>query len=220
VRSTVTGRRLPLLGGALCLDFVNTIDPRLKPPQEDFLGTFEHLVHWGRYVGVLSAAEERAVLMAGAGDARFADAVHKRALTLREALYQLLRFPGRHSPQALEVLNREVSCTAPTQVLVRSHDRYRLSWRSDAAHDQLLGLVAQSASELLTSSALDRVRECAGDGCGWLFLDTSKAHRRRWCSMAVCGNRAKAKRHRQRWRGAANRTRLPANVSRGHRSAN
>jgi predicted RNA-binding Zn ribbon-like protein len=42
------------------------------------------------------------------------------------------------------------------------------------------------------------VKECDGHDCGWLFLDTSKAGRRRWCSMDVCGNRAKAQRYRRR----------------------
>jgi predicted RNA-binding Zn ribbon-like protein len=211
VRSTVTDKPLPLLGGAICLDFVNTIDPRLKPPQEDFLATFKQLVRWGLYAGVLSAAEERALLMAGAGDSRFAASVHERALTLREALYELLRPPRRQPQQALEVLNRELSRTVAARVLLGSRDHYRFSWPSEAADDQLLGVVAESASELLTSSALARVRQCPGDGCGWLFLDTSKAHRRRWCSMAVCGNRAKAQRHRQRGR-ATNQTMAGGNA--------
>jgi predicted RNA-binding Zn ribbon-like protein len=200
VRSEVTDKPLPLLGGALCLDFVNTIDPRLRPPQEDFLATFEHLARWGRYVGVLSAAGERELLTAGAREARFAAGVHQRALALRDALYQIFCRPRRRSPQALDILNGELAGAAAIRVLVRSGDRYQFSWAPDAVEDRLLGAVANSASDLLTSAALDRVRECAGDGCGWLFLDTSKARRRRWCSMAVCGNRAKAQRHRRRGR--------------------
>jgi predicted RNA-binding Zn ribbon-like protein len=39
------------------------------------------------------------------------------------------------------------------------------------------------------------VRECSGDTCGWLFVDTSRNHSRRWCDMEDCGNRAKARRH-------------------------
>jgi predicted RNA-binding Zn ribbon-like protein len=218
LRSTVTGKPLPLLGGSLCLDFVNTIDPRLKPPREDFLATFEQFARWGRYVGVLSAAEERALLAAGARDARFAADVHQRALELREALFQLFRRPKRGSAKGLEVLNREIALIAATRELVAIRDGYRLSWSSNSVHDRLLGAVAHSACDLLTSLALARVRECVGDGCGWLFLDTSKAHRRRWCSMAICGNRAKAQRHRQRGRVASNRRSLPA-ASRRVRSA-
>jgi predicted RNA-binding Zn ribbon-like protein len=58
--------------------------------------------------------------------------------------------------------------------------------------------VARAATELLTSRQLSRVRECADDRCGWLFLDMSKNSSRRWCAMADCGNRAKARRYRVR----------------------
>jgi predicted RNA-binding Zn ribbon-like protein len=205
MQSAVTGRPLSLLGGAVCLDLLNTIDPRLRPPREDFLATFAQLAQWARYVGLLSTGEERALLAAGARDPALAAHVHGRALELRDALYQLLRPDSHRAPRALEVLNREISGAAPGRVLVAERGRYRLAWRSAAAHERLLGAVAFSASDLLTSTALDRVRECAGEGCGWLFLDTSKAHRRRWCSMAVCGNRAKAQRHRRQHRTAPRR---------------
>ena len=50
----------------------------------------------------------------------------------------------------------------------------------------------------MTSDRLTQVRECADDTCGWLFLDLSKNASRRWCNMADCGNRAKARRYRAR----------------------
>jgi predicted RNA-binding Zn ribbon-like protein len=55
-----------------------------------------------------------------------------------------------------------------------------------------------AAAELLANPSRGVVRECAGDACGWLFLDARRASRRRWCSMADCGNRAKVRRHRER----------------------
>jgi predicted RNA-binding Zn ribbon-like protein len=67
----------------------------------------------------------------------------------------------------------------------------------------ILWPVARAATTLLTSPDLARVRECAGDPCGWLFLDVSKNGSRRWCDMADCGNRAKARRYRARRKGAA-----------------
>ena len=57
---------------------------------------------------------------------------------------------------------------------------------------------AWAASELLVSPAHARVRACPGGGCGWLFLD--RTGRRRWCTMATCGNRSKAKRFAARHR--------------------
>jgi predicted RNA-binding Zn ribbon-like protein len=65
--------------------------------------------------------------------------------------------------------------------------------------------VARAAGELLTSPEPRVVRACPGRGCGWLFLD--RRGRRRWCDMAVCGNRAKARRHAAR--GSSRRTTRP-----------
>ena len=64
--------------------------------------------------------------------------------------------------------------------------------------DKMIWAVARSAADLLTSADLKRVGVCAGEGCGWLFFDTSKNNSRRWCAMEDCGNRAKARRHYQR----------------------
>jgi predicted RNA-binding Zn ribbon-like protein len=58
--------------------------------------------------------------------------------------------------------------------------------------------VLLDAADLLTSGAWRRLRQCEGETCGWLFPDRSKSGRRRWCSMADCGNREKARRHYHR----------------------
>jgi predicted RNA-binding Zn ribbon-like protein len=198
MRSAVTGRELPRLGGAACLDFVNTVDPRLEPPQEDFLPDFAALAAWGRYAELLDAGEKRAMLAEGAADPAAAAAIHRRAIDLREALYDIFRAPKRPAAEALATVNAELERTAAVVSFRRRAGKYQLVWRSSTVADRLLGAIAHSAADLLASAELDNVRQCAADGCGWLFLDTSKAHRRRWCSMAICGNRAKARTHRER----------------------
>jgi predicted RNA-binding Zn ribbon-like protein len=65
----------------------------------------------------------------------------------------------------------------------------------------VLFTIALEAGELLMSPDLHRVRICAGSGCGWFFLDRSKAGRRRWCTMASCGNRVKVRSYRERVAG-------------------
>jgi predicted RNA-binding Zn ribbon-like protein len=63
--------------------------------------------------------------------------------------------------------------------------------------------VVLAAADLLTSGDRARIHECAGPGCGWLFLDTSRNRRRRWCTMQGCGNRAKARRFYERARDSS-----------------
>jgi predicted RNA-binding Zn ribbon-like protein len=55
----------------------------------------------------------------------------------------------------------------------------------------------------LTSGNPDRIKVCDNDRCLWVFYDTSRTGRRRWCDMATCGNRAKAARHRARSKAAS-----------------
>jgi predicted RNA-binding Zn ribbon-like protein len=61
---------------------------------------------------------------------------------------------------------------------------------------QRLGQVAERAAMLLTQEDFSRVRACEHPACTLWFYDRTKAHRRRWCSMALCGNRAKVARFR------------------------
>ena len=60
---------------------------------------------------------------------------------------------------------------------------------------ELLGPVVWFAAELLTSGKIDQVKCCASETCGWLFLDNTENHSRRWCDMGDCGSQAKAKRY-------------------------
>ena len=183
--------RLPRRGGALCLDFVNTIDPRYGDDRIEYVGDYAALVDWSVWVGALPAGRRDALLAADGGDAALA-----RAHALRERLHALLG--PRRDAQALAGFNGELRRLGRHAELRPAGERYALGWEATGAADELLWPVVRSAAELMVSPALDCVRECDGENCGWLFLDTSKAGRRRWCSMEICGNRAKARRHRAR----------------------
>jgi predicted RNA-binding Zn ribbon-like protein len=79
--------------------------------------------------------------------------------------------------------------------IVAEASGYALQWQSDRdALDAPLAPILRSAAELLSSAELAKVRECAAEGCAWLFLDNSRNKQRRWCDMKVCGNRNKARR--------------------------
>ncbi|HSH12932.1 MAG TPA: CGNR zinc finger domain-containing protein, partial [Desulfurivibrionaceae bacterium] len=89
--------------------------------------------------------------------------------------------------------------------LVPGEDHFEWGWSDAGGLRRLLWPIVRSAAELLTSEKLERVGQCAGDSCGWLFLDTSRNRSRRWCEMEHCGNRAKARRHYRRQKRTADR---------------
>ncbi|MGW0734224.1 CGNR zinc finger domain-containing protein [Streptomyces sp. NPDC002851] len=109
---------------------------------------------------------------------------------------------------ALDRLNARAATAPPAPRAVRHADGDRDRDRSldlirvvhpapDCA--ALLAAVARDAVELLTDPvARSRIRQCQGDNCPLLYLDTSRGHRRRWCSSEVCGNRERVARHRRR----------------------
>ena len=83
--------------------------------------------------------------------------------------------------------------------IVSTADGFAWAWSDEqAALDPMLWRIARSAADLLTSGELGRVRECADEVCGWVFLDMSKNQSRRWCDMKECGNQAKSRRHYER----------------------
>lgn len=194
---------LPLHGGRPCLDFVNSVDPR-EPQGEDFLPDYAALIAWAKRVRLFGAAELDRIAARAETSPRKAAEAHRRAIELREVLYPVLRAladGGAPSHALAKRFSRAVSTFERRRRLTWTDGEWR--WES-ATPVNVLDRPAQAllddALDLLTSR--QRVGTCAGDRCGWLFLDTSKNHSRRWCSMSGCGNRAKARRHYDRLRGA------------------
>jgi predicted RNA-binding Zn ribbon-like protein len=196
--STVHISDLPRLGGVLCLDFVNTVDPRFGPKRIEYLPDYGALLAWGVCAGALKPPDVDALRRTAAAAPATADAVLARAWVLRDSLYSLLRPESRGSAEALQLFNAELRRTMRFATLVEVDGRYEAGWATERELDRILWSVVRSAAELAISPSLAKVHECGGRDCGWLFLDTSKAGRRRWCSMAICGNRAKSERHRER----------------------
>jgi predicted RNA-binding Zn ribbon-like protein len=119
-----------------------------------------------------------------------AASVLERAKAFRANLYAVLRDPA--TAPAWPAVADQIAAAAHTLHLHRSDHVIRWEIAPTADLSAPLAAAAWSAGELLTSPALRRVRACAGAGCGWLFLDPRG--RRRWCVMATCGNREKARR--------------------------
>ena len=210
---------LERIGGAVCLDFVNTVDPRHREADRvEYLSDYEALVSWGQLVGLFDQRQAARLRAAAAGQSNDAKRVLARAVALREAIYQLLSGGGTgSSSSALRTLNAEYEHALSRRTVEAAANGFRRAWLEDDELDRMLWPIAECAADLMTSSAMSRVHECEGDECGWLFLDTSKAGRRRWCSMADCGNKAKAKRRRASTGGAHPIARPRTRVRSGYR---
>jgi predicted RNA-binding Zn ribbon-like protein len=130
----------------------------------------------------------------------------ERALThardLRETLHAILRatIRGEAVPQkALRRYERHVKVAVAHATMSTSTGHVGLELTLDGSGlDLVTHELASRSLDLLRDVSLDRTRVCAGDRCGWLFIDRSKGGRRRWCDMATCGNTAKSRRHYRR----------------------
>ena len=186
-------------GGHPALDFLNTVAIP-GSGRDDLLGAPATLLEWLEGAGLAEEADIVS-LRSSPPDARL---LLSDALRLREAVAGIVeaRTVGVQAP-ALAILevNRVLSTSSRGLRLTADAGRYQLS---DVATSSgplgLLAPVAEAAARLLLDADPRRLRRCAAEGCGLWFLDTSRNGRRRWCSMARCGNRAKVAAHYRRQR--------------------
>jgi predicted RNA-binding Zn ribbon-like protein len=172
------------------LNFCNTRAGWGAPTPKEYLKSQAHLTVWAREQGLLTPAActrlRRAPTATGAP-------VVVRAIALRSALYAVLLGTGR--PADWATVNAEVRAAAGH---IRLTSTRPAAWTlpETPTVDSPLWAVAWSVGQLLTSPAATQAAACPGAGCGWIFADPRG--RRRWCSMAWCGNRNKARRHAAR----------------------
>jgi predicted RNA-binding Zn ribbon-like protein len=190
-----------LVGGDPSVDFVNTIDSWLSDAPTDRLNSYADLLDWREQAGLVVPSGQISSLRKEAsrrqGDAERA---LRKARSLREALYRTLTAVASGEPadtKDLDAITTLARKAAAHSRLDRREEGF--AWVLDEASgcdlDWPIWELARAAVALLTSESLQRVRQCADETCGWLFIDQSRNHSRRWCDMATCGNRAKARRN-------------------------
>ena len=196
---------LSLVGGALALDFANTVSDRdALAPTEHFQAP-RHLVDWAEHAGTIDATAARRLRGALACDGAAAERLLRHGLELRAVIQRIGAAIAHGQPPAradLGALKETARRQMAMAELAAANESYSFDFTEAPPEAALLGPVAWSAIDLLGRARLDRLKQCPGPGCGWLFLDTSKSGARRWCDMSSCGNRAKAARHRARKKAA------------------
>jgi len=200
------------IGGLPCLDFVNTVAGRVASGDRgrdyadfvirDKIAAYHDLLAWSLLAGSVDRPRAIALARLAARDTQAAAGVLSRALNLRESLYRIFKCAVEGwppPPPDADILRRELSVARAHQRLTPHQGAFVWTFlERPAALDRILWPVVLSAAELLTAGDLRNVAQCGGEDCGWLFLDTSRNHRRQWCDMQDCGNRAKVKRFRAR----------------------
>jgi predicted RNA-binding Zn ribbon-like protein len=210
------------IAGNLALDFANTVHCVGLPDPLDELKTIEDLLSWARRGGVLHASDSTRLTARFRRDHARARRALTRALRLRSAIYELFsrlaedgaihkRALGEFNVWCRWAMNHQRIAERANQQSSRgrkSGDRRQeagktalvLAWEpsSSDALDRVLWQVTKSATDLLLSGESTRVRQCSDQYCSWLFVDASRNGRRRWCSMQLCGNRARVRSYRRR----------------------
>lgn len=206
----IAARRRPLRfeleGGLVCLDFVNTLDDRPRDEPKELLTSFLDLARFAEDTGILTPSQVDDLVERSQVAPVDAQKTLRAAIELREALHAIFSAIMKKQavpPLALAQLNGHVQYAAQHSHLVQARGQFEWKFDKLGAFDAILWPIARSAAELLASDQLKFVRACSSQTCQWIFLDTSKNHRRRWCKMDVCGNRAKAQRFYARRRKAS-----------------
>ena len=191
----VEGRLLPdAVAGHPALELCNTKALWGLPTEREYLTDFTVLVLWAREHALVTVAEARQ-LRGGALTERQQQSALQQVRALRAALFGVVTTPGA----SLDVVHGFVARAVARSRYVPDDAALRL--HPPLGPTVLVDRAALWAHRLLEDYGPDAVGLCASPACGWVFLDPT--HRRRWCVMAVCGNRAKARRFADRRRAPA-----------------
>jgi len=199
---------IELIGGHPALDLVNTVSWRLDVKrQRENLAVPLDLLTWAQRAVVLHNDELSAMRVALAQDPEMAERVLRQVHELREQLYHHLaeridHAADEHPIRQGSLLQRSLTGAVTASSLTGTPARWTHEARSPL---DLPGVFALQALDLLQTMPPNRLHRCDDDGCGWLFLDTTRNHSRRWCSSRDCGNRDRARRHYTRNRTSGRR---------------
>lgn len=191
----------------MCLDFLNTLDDRYSNEPKELLKSYIDLARFAEDTGILSYRDVDRLFQKSMQSPEAAAHALKDAIRLREAMYEVFwavvqKKSVPHQP--LIVFNSYIQEAARRASLIPADGRFEWQFESPLNDfDAPIWPIVRSATDLLSSDQLQLVRACASKTCEWLFLDESKNHRRRWCDMTKCGNRAKVRRFYARNKNAS-----------------
>jgi predicted RNA-binding Zn ribbon-like protein len=184
------------VGGHAALDFSNTCEWYQGEVDIEWLGDYARLVDWLRLGDLLDLSTAHDLKMRAEKHPAEAAEVYANTVALRETILAICTDCERDAA-ALATINRFASQARAKQRIFWDGEAFVWMYPTEDLR-MPLWLMAEAVAELVTRADFARVHQCAADDCTWLFLDVSRTGKRRWCDMATCGNRAKARRHYHR----------------------
>ena len=188
------------IGGEISVDFANTVSP--EGAEAGPVRSWRDLVDFLELRNGVGRAEGTALRAMGERDARACAAAFEQALELRATVRAVLEALAARRPlQAglVDAVNRALALGVGSPRLVRQGRGWRLDFAPVLGEPlRALAPIARSIADLIAHGRGAWIRKCANPRCVLYFRDTSRAGSRRWCSMAVCGNRMKVAAHTRR----------------------
>lgn len=178
---------MPFFGGALWIDFLNTT-PVMNGEVVDFLSDAEGLAKWARAAGIDCAAKPSKAELKSAWEARAALRVLFDKLSAGRAI----------SAQRLEPIDRLLGAVAIRQRLILRDGHVALIEDARIEKDVVATTVARDFAQFVCEAEPARLKRCGNPACSMVFYDRGRNNIRRWCTMAICGNRDKVAQYRAR----------------------
>jgi len=181
------------VGNNLSLDFVNSLVAS-NAGSVDLLEHTNDLVNWSVAAGLIQNSERAKLEDDWSLEG---DEIIVRARRFRTTLHEMfdgIRRDATADDTSLKLLNKALGRQTGRTQIVRNELGFAKRFLTDHSDpEQLFAAIANSAADLLCYAELSLIKKCESDDCVLIFHDTSKNHSRRWCSMAHCGNLAKAR---------------------------
>ena len=185
---TTSTHESPLIGGRLAVDLANAC----QAPSEL---SWDRLIHFLETAKIISPDRSSQLLVLPESDSAAAESLLRKARRLcasTRLIFSALVRKQKIAPEWIEPINEVLRITEGHDELTQRAGNWQIEFIArEGGLEWLLAAIARSAADIVAEGPEARVRVCANSGCGLFFYDESRTHRRRWCSMAVCGNRSK-----------------------------
>lgn len=187
-----------LIAGTPSLDFVNSVRFRGRAEECETIVDYAALLDWTSEADTLSGSITHRLRREATVDPVAADRALRRAWQLRDILFSAFSAVVRNEQVSdidIEALNKVICRAGRNRIVRAADDGYEWVWDAGRALDAPLWPIAESAGDILTSNRQFLVKQCDGEACLRIFLDSTKNRRRRWCDAAGCGNRHRVQQH-------------------------